>query len=59
MVQDVISYLKSNKQTGILLLLDFEKLSIVLSGNIYGKASKNLILDPNSSAGLKHYIKIQ
>ena len=25
MVQDVISYLKSNKQTGILLLLDFEK----------------------------------
>ena len=25
MVQDVISYLKSNKETGILLLLDFEK----------------------------------
>ena len=25
MVQDLISYLKSNKQTGILLLLDFEK----------------------------------
>ena len=57
MILDVISYSKSNKQTSILILLDFKKDFDSIVWEYIWQGLK--FFHPNISAGLEHYIKIQ